>query len=280
MKKNTFTIYEIKESIAHLRSLFDVVRLVDPTQTAIVTINDDNELVRTKYTCSGIWEKDGRCASCSSMLACIKKREVSKYEFKNEDTYHVVSKPITVTDFYNHRTPLVLEIVNHVPDDDLIHTLGVNNVKDMLKDSYKNNYYDFEMGTYNKRYFDEYIYVCHQSNLLPKDIALVAIECDGNKEEKKKLAAYLNQSVRTQDSVIYYGKNRFILILVSCPFEHAKEKLAKMSESVKEILDKNTHFAYGISHTNHFITNDLFVKQIYDRAVKSIENDKGELKDE
>lgn len=48
--KTHFSIAEIKTTMKYLESLFDVVRLVDPIETAILTIKN-GKIHREKYSC-------------------------------------------------------------------------------------------------------------------------------------------------------------------------------------------------------------------------------------
>lgn len=54
--KTHFSIAEIKTTMKYLESLFDVVRLVDPIETAILTIKN-GKIHREKYSCYKVWDK-------------------------------------------------------------------------------------------------------------------------------------------------------------------------------------------------------------------------------
>ena len=58
--KTHFSIAEIKTTMKYLESLFYVVRLVDPIETAILTIKN-GKIHREKYSCYKVWDKKNRC---------------------------------------------------------------------------------------------------------------------------------------------------------------------------------------------------------------------------
>lgn len=293
MKRIEMSIIEIKDTIEHLAPLFDIVRLVDPEETAIVTITRDNELVKEKYSCFGVWNKNSRCDNCTSVLACIRQQELTKYEVMNDFTFYVISKPICIIDFYGHKENLVLEIVNKVSDDELSRSIGIHDVREMIGLSFDKAYIDPLTEVYNRRYFDEYVYLYKQHNSVPKKISFLLVDIIGFKkinkeygrnvgnEVLKQLGQELKNSVRSKDSVIRLENDEFMIILTNCGRDDTVDKASHLKEKLSSIdFGKvgKLKFAWGVSYTNRFITNDKYVDKMLDEAYKSMKLSKKEQK--
>lgn len=65
--KNHFTAEEMKTTLVYLQAIFDVVRLIDPTDTSILTLDANNQLYKEPYTCFRIWNKECRCSNCTGI---------------------------------------------------------------------------------------------------------------------------------------------------------------------------------------------------------------------
>ena len=79
--KCCYTVETMRETLRCLTPLFDVVRLVDPTDTAVVTLEEDGSLRREPYTCFHVWNRECRCFNCTSMQAAAGSCQRTKYEF-------------------------------------------------------------------------------------------------------------------------------------------------------------------------------------------------------
>ena len=113
--KNHFTAEEMKTTLVYLQAIFDVVRLVDPTDTSILTLDANNQLYKEPYTCFRIWNKECRCSNCTGITTFFCGCQKSKYEFIENNIFYVISKPITL-ELEAETLPIVLEIVSHVDD--------------------------------------------------------------------------------------------------------------------------------------------------------------------
>ena len=77
--KCCYTVDTMRETLHCLTPLFDVVRLVDPTDTAVVTLKEDGSLSREPYTCFHVWNRECRCRNCTSMRAAADNCQRTKY---------------------------------------------------------------------------------------------------------------------------------------------------------------------------------------------------------
>ena len=108
-----YTAKAMREMIRSLAPIFDVVRLVDPSDTAVLTLEEDGSLTRAPYSCFHVWNRDCRCRNCTSMQAASGNCRRTKYEFIRENVFYVVSQPLTLL-LETERMEVVLEIVSHV----------------------------------------------------------------------------------------------------------------------------------------------------------------------
>ena len=111
--KCCYTVDTMRETLRCLTPLFDVVRLVDPTDTAVVTLEEDGSLRREPYTCFHVWNRECRCFNCTSMQAAAGSCQRTKYEFIRENVFYVVSQPLTLF-AGGEQLEVVMEIVSHV----------------------------------------------------------------------------------------------------------------------------------------------------------------------
>ena len=114
-----YTAEQMRQTLACLASIFDVVRLVDPSDTAVLTLEEDGSLTRAPYSCFHVWNRDCRCRNCTSMQAASGNCRRTKYEFIRENVFYVVSQPLTLL-LETERMEVVLEIVSHVSDQVLL----------------------------------------------------------------------------------------------------------------------------------------------------------------
>ena len=66
-----YTVSQMRETISYLLPIFDVVRLVDPRDTAVLTLEADGSLRREPYQCFRVWNKKCRCRNCTSVHSML-----------------------------------------------------------------------------------------------------------------------------------------------------------------------------------------------------------------
>ena len=52
--------------LERLKGIFDIVRLVDPESTKVLSLGKDGRLTEMPGTCHMVWNKSGRCENCIS----------------------------------------------------------------------------------------------------------------------------------------------------------------------------------------------------------------------
>ena len=235
--KDHFSIVEIQETLASLRNIYDVTRLVDPVRSVVLEYPQGcTQPVCEDYVCYAVWNKNHRCENCSSARALRDRKRTSKFEFIEHDIYNVISKYIVVEE-----TPLVLEVVYQVQDDVLLGAFGHNEFVDRIL--YHNHalYTDELTGSYNRRYLadrprcpfpvsagytnffamldvDNFKAINDQYGHAAGDAALIT------------LAGFLRSQVRERegDCVVRYGGDEFLVLLYQAPEEVAARRMEEI----------------------------------------------------
>lgn len=149
--KDVFTIPEIRQILASLREIYDIVRVVDPIRNLILEFPENrDEPVAQEYHCYAVWNKEQRCENCISVCAFKEKARKTKYEFIDYEVYSVVSKYIEV-----RGRGLVLEIVCRNNDEVLLGAFGHNEFVDRIVAHNRALHTDALTGAYNRRYLNE-----------------------------------------------------------------------------------------------------------------------------
>ena len=115
--RSQFTEAEITRLMRELSSVFDTVRLVRPDTGEQWTLDEGGGLNLQKgcSACWEVWNKDSRCARCISSRAVAKRMRVTKFEFADDDLYHVTAKYVEVDG-----RPCSLEMVCFVPEETIL----------------------------------------------------------------------------------------------------------------------------------------------------------------
>lgn len=223
--------------IDQLKFVFDIVRMVDATRTRQVSLDRCGELVAEPYKCYAAWNKNARCENCISAKAFSCKGRLTKFEFVNNDIYHVIAKYIEVDG-----VPYVLEMVSQITDKVLISAYGENEFVGAISSYNHKLYSDALTGAQNRNYFDE------QLLGLAYIGALAMIDVDnfkgvndtyGHPVGDLALCAVVNaisSCLRSSDKIIRYGGDEFTLCFANMPRESFLKKLEQIRKTVEGIF--------------------------------------------
>lgn len=82
---------QLEALLERLKGIFDIVRLVDPESTKVLSLGKDGRLTEMPGTCHMVWNKSGRCENCISSKALARKESLNKIEFKDDQAYFVMA---------------------------------------------------------------------------------------------------------------------------------------------------------------------------------------------
>ncbi len=243
------TVEEIRIMIHQLENVFDIVKLVDVTMMSQYIINDEGELVKQPYQCYALWKKNGRCENCVSAKAYAMKNKLTKYEYVDHDVYHVMAMYVEVDE-----VPYMLEMVSRLSDDSLFGTYGKDRFIDLVASFNKKLYIDALTGAYNRQYYEE------QLQELPDICAVAMLDVDNFKSINdtyghmvgdvalQTVVKVITSCVRSEDAVVRYGGDEFLLIFQGIPEAIFPQRLEDIRIAVQNtVLEEYPDLKLSIS---------------------------------
>ena len=225
---------EIVVLMDQLKTVFDVVRLVDADVTAQITFDEEGNPVSAPYQCYAYWNRERRCANCISAKALLKKGKVMKFEFIGQEVYYVIGMYMEVDG-----TPYVLELLSKIMDDTILGKMDKQELTETLANFNERLYMDSLTRAYNRRYYEE------QLRGLDYD-AIAMLDMD---DFKKINDTYGHQTgdavlrmvvdtilscVRGTDAVVRYGGDEFVVVFWNIP----KEVFAMRLEVIRSAVER------------------------------------------
>lgn len=229
------TTEEALSLLEQLKLIFDIVRLVDVTMTRQMSLSSNGELAAGPYSCYAVWNKTSRCDNCVSAQAFSCKERLSKFEFVDNDVYHVIAKYIEIDG-----KDCVLELVSKITDKALLGAYGKNEFIETISNYNRKLYTDSLTGAYNRYYFDE------QLLGLASIEALAMIDVDNFKKINDTyghlagdaslcaIVKAIGSSIRSSDKIVRYGGDEFMLVFAKIPKKVFLEKLEQIRKKVSE----------------------------------------------
>lgn len=226
----------ILRNIRCLQSVFDIVRLVDPTTYDVLELDEEGVLRNSKQHCAAFWNNDGTCANCTSARAYAQKSTLNKLEFTSTDMYFVVSKYLNL-----NGTPCVLEMLSRLDEGRWIDAKGTRLLLDRNHDNNMDLFLDPVTETYSRRYYETYR--AHLEGM--ESIAII----DANRFKQvndsfghpagdavlREIARSIKNCIRKTDILIRYGGDEFLLLFPKMGEEILERKMQEISEAVENI---------------------------------------------
>ena len=226
----------ILQNIRCLQSVFDIVRLVDPTTYDVLELDEEGVLRNSKQHCAAFWNNDGTCANCTSARAYAQKSTLNKLEFTSTDMYFVVSKYLNL-----NGTPCVLELLSRLDEGRWIDANGTRLLLDRNHDGNMDLFLDPVTDTYSRRYYETYR--AHLEGM--ESIAII----DANRFKQvndsfghpagdavlREIARAIKDCIRKTDILIRYGGDEFLLLFPKMSEEILERKMQEISAAVENI---------------------------------------------
>ena len=200
--------------IKRLQGIFDIVRLVDPERTKVLTLTEDGRLEDLPGHCHMVWNKSSRCENCISGKVFARKGFLNKIEFKDDQAYFVMAKYVEVG---GHGC--VLEMVSKLSDGRWLDIGGHRMLLDHGKNFDRSIFVDSLTGAYSRRYFEKFLADSEQMG------GVAMIDVDHFKEVNDRfghlvgdkalqaVATAVQSSLRQSDILIRYGGDEFLLLM-------------------------------------------------------------------
>ncbi|MFC2662543.1 MAG: GGDEF domain-containing protein, partial [Eubacterium sp.] len=146
----SITHAELLARIQGLNTVFDTVRVVNPSVHRQIVYHADGTHEMLKTYCFSFWNKHVPCANCISAKTFATKQRTSKFEFIDDEIYLLVSEYMEV-----NKEPCVLESILHLSDRVLVDAYGKNQFVSRITQYNDRLYRDSLTSVRNRRYFDE-----------------------------------------------------------------------------------------------------------------------------
>ena len=200
--------------IKRLQGIFDIVRLVDPERTKVLTLTEDGRLEDLPGHCHMVWNKSSRCENCISGKVFARKGFLNKIEFKDDQAYFVMAKYVEVG---GHGC--VLEMVSKLSDGRWLDIGGHRMMLDHGTNFDRSIFVDSLTGAYSRHYFEKFLADSEQVG------GVAMIDVDHFKEVNDRfghlvgdkalqaVATAVQSSLRQSDILIRYGGDEFLLLM-------------------------------------------------------------------
>ena len=240
-----YTPEELERAMEVLRTVFDMVRVVEPMNTAEAYRNAPVQPGESgaDLSCFSVWgERKERCMNCIGLRAVQERERQTKYEFVNKDIFYVIAIPIEV-----NRHVMAMELVSRVNDRVLLSAYGTNEFVSRITAFNAQLHMDESTGLFNRQYLDEKLYLlCSKALLNKTDVAVALLDVDrfehvanhfGFQVADEAIIAIgrllnANVSRRRGDFVARYGANTFAIVFDNIPPVLLHERLASLTQRV------------------------------------------------
>ncbi|MGN8762487.1 HD domain-containing phosphohydrolase [Oribacterium sp. HCP3S3_B9] len=226
----------VLQNIRCLQSVFDTVRLIDPTTYEVLDLDEAGVLRHSKQHCAAFWNNEGVCANCISARAYAQKSTLNKLEFTSTDMYFVVSKYLNL-----NGTPCVLELLSRLDEGRWIDANGTRLLLDRNHDGNMDLFLDPVTDTYSRRYYETYR--AHLEGM--ESTAII----DANRFKQvndsfghpagdavlREIARAIKDCIRKTDILIRYGGDEFLLLFPKMSEEILERKMQEISSAVENI---------------------------------------------
>lgn len=230
--------------IRSLRTIFEVVRLVDPENASVLELSEDGRLEETPGHCFELWGRNDRCRDCTSCRALHERDWLSKLEIRDGQMYFVLSRYQNISG-----RECVLEVATRITGDGNgeIRAQGEGGL--MLLDFYK----DPLTKAYSRLYLDHFA-----ANLEGSDgVAFIDIhrfkkinDTYGHPlgdQVLVKIVQIMLSCVRSSDTLIRYGGDEFVLLFEKISKEVFERRIVQIEEAVaKEHIPGHPEALLGV----------------------------------
>lgn len=228
---------KLKEIIT-LKKIFPIVRIVDPNDLYVKTVNEDGKIINTKIHCYEIWNRNSCCSNCTSKRALSNKMWNSKLEIKGDEIYSILSKCICI-----NNNDYVLEIGFPIDDNSTNNSKNRRNL--MANPLFLDFYRDTLTKAYTRTYLEDF------RDVLDKSSGIALLDIDGFKEINdtyghqvgdlalKLISASIMKSIENKGISIRYGGDEFLIVFSEIDEDSFNQIMKNIKEDISKIKITN-----------------------------------------
>lgn len=268
-----YTPQQICDMVQCIMPIFDVVRVVDPLDAAVLVIEPDGTIRREPHSCFRLWNRACRCTNCVGVQASLGQCQRTKYEFIRENVFYMVSRPLIVT-VDGTDTTVVLEIANHVSDQLLLEEENGKTLAQRLEEVQEKMYRDELTRAFNRRYLNEFSFLHRGRDQMIRRVGIIMLDLRKFKQVNdtrghlagdhllEQVTAILTRHIRSNDAVIRLGGDEFLVTLTDCDEAIVQRKMEELRQALSPLIDAD----FGYSYTDCFQADRAFLMRMVDEA--------------
>lgn len=231
------TRQQVEEQMKLYQEVFTQVRLLSAADLHLNGKNNRTEADQEYQYCHcyDFWKKSQPCENCISKRVYQDKVQRTKLEYKENDLYEVTSRYVEVDG-----EPYIMELVRRMEGSSLIDSEGREKLLGKLTSYHDELYIDALTGAYNRRYYEDKIKTSAQK----AGVAMIDLDdfkiyndtCghDAGDAVLRTLVQIIRGCVRSEDSLIRYGGDEFLLLMPSVEYENFEAMLQNAKEKINE----------------------------------------------
>ena len=280
---------EVQGLLNNIGLFCDRVRVVEPETRREVNFDQLGEITWGDE-CFRIFHRDRKCVNCMCEKACETRQRQSRFEMFENFIYHVVSVPSVITLSDGTAKMFILESLEKRENVVLSRPTGACIDLATLLSNESKVYIDSLTEAYNRRYYEERIFLSKQKNI--SEIAFVMLDVKNFKrindtyghhvgdQVLTKSVRAIKHNLRSTDEVIRIGGDEFLIILRDCPERAILRIIKNIREDLKEMAiydpEKNQSAVlnFGYSYSDHFEWTDNEIEKLYKEADQNMYLDK------
>lgn len=240
-------VENIKDRLAVIKNLYDVLRIVDPKGKKTLYVEGEKEVPKEE-NCYDFWRGGKCCENCISMRAYNEEETFFKVEYNKEKVFLITAAPVIV-----NSKKYVIEILKDITEKGFFsedREKGITKFKNIIRDINELAIKDELTGIYNRRYINERMPVDVSNNILEnKPISIIMADIDFFKNINdtyghligdkviRDVANIINKNIRnSSDWLARYGGEEFLIVLSNTTGEGAYT----VAEKIRTIIEKKS----------------------------------------
>ena len=243
---DNITLDSLASYLDFFRTLYDVVRLVDPVEKCVLEYGQ-NRFVNVDDICHQYWGTGGICDNCISVRAHQNGKCFMKLEQSEKAIMLVTAMPIE-----NQNRPVVVELLRNATDTMLVGT-GIYNegnpMGQVLREINHSMVSDELTDLFNRRYTEERLPADLLKALIEKKpLSVIFMDIDNFKSINdtfghtwgdqmiQRVAATLSQQIRgREDWAARLGGDEFLICLPGTSAREARQVAERICEKIREV---------------------------------------------